>query len=102
MSDQHQVPGVVIQQQPQQSGGMVTTIAGGLFDAFKTSPMLLLIVILNIAFAGAASYYLLQMEKYRADDRHELADLLNKCLMQTVPIAYLQQQQQRGPGSTGP
>jgi hypothetical protein len=82
---------VIIQQQPA-ARGMVTTIAGDLFGAFQTSPILLLIVLLNIAFAGSAAYYLLQMEKYRADDRRALAALLDKCLMQTVPLTYLQQE----------
>lgn len=88
MADQ---PAPVIIQQPA-ARGMVTTIAGDMFDAFRTSPVLLLIVLLNVAFAGSAAYYLLEMEKYRADDRRALATLLDKCLMQTVPLAYLQQE----------
>lgn len=87
MTDQHPAPVVL-----QERGGVVAAISGDLFGAFKTSPILLLIVLLNIAFAGSAAYYLLQMEKYRADDRHALASLLEKCLMQTVPLTYLQQE----------
>jgi hypothetical protein len=79
-----QVPVIV---QPPARG--VIALGGDLLDALKTSPVVLLIVILNIAFAGAGAYYLLQVEAYRAGDRQALAKLLTECLTHTVPIEYL-------------
>jgi hypothetical protein len=66
--------------------------AGDVVDAFKTSPVLLLIVLLNGIFACAAGYYLLQVEHYRADDRKALFELLQQCTMRTVPLDYLNSQ----------
>jgi len=83
-----QPPAVRVEQQPA-GGGTVTTIAGGLFDAFKTSPVLLLIVILNGFFIGAAGYFLLKVEEYRAADRQSIAAMLDHCIAQTVPVDYL-------------
>lgn len=80
-----QVP-VIVQAAP--AAGVVG-LGVGVVDALKTSPVLLLIVILNMAFAFAGSYYLLQVEAYRAADRAALAGLLTKCLTETVPISYL-------------
>jgi len=82
-------PAVRVEQQPAGGGGTVTTIAGGLFDAFKTSPVLLLIVILNGVFVASAAYFLLQVEAYRAADRQAIATMLDKCIAQTVPVDYL-------------
>ena len=84
-------PGTVTvqQQQSPHGGGTITTIAGGVFDAFKTSPILLLIVILNMAFAGAGAYYLIQIEAYRAADRQSLTAMVDKCIGQSVPLEYL-------------
>lgn len=87
-------------QSPHGNGkGMVTSITSGVFDAFKTSPVLLLIVLLNMAFICSAAYYMLQVEAYRAKDREALGTLLGKCLTEAVPIDYLKYQQdmlQRG------
>lgn len=57
-----------------------TGIATGLIDAFKTSPVILLIVVLNMVFAGAAAYYLLHVEAYRAEDRRAIVGLIDKCI----------------------
>jgi hypothetical protein len=81
VSDQHPI---VVQQR-----GAVA-VAGDVVDAFKTSPVLLLIVLLNMAFCGAAAYYLLRVEDYRAADRVALFSLLEKCTMHTVPIEALE------------
>ena len=80
---------MVVQQQPSSHGGTITTVAGGLFDAFKTSPVLLLIVILNGFFVAAAGYFLLKVEEYRAADRQSIAAMLDHCIAQTVPVEYL-------------
>jgi hypothetical protein len=71
----------------QQSG--VVGVASGAIEALKTSPVLLLIVLLNMVFAVAAAYYLLQVESYRAADRHKVAEMLDKCIGNTVPMEYL-------------
>ena len=51
--------------------------------------MLLLIVLLNMAFAGGAGYYLVRIEDYRAQDRTALLALLEKCTLHTVPLEAL-------------
>ena len=90
-----QPPAVRVEQQPA-GGGTVTTIAGGLFDAFKTAPILLLIVLLNGFFVAAAAYFLLKVEEYRAADRQSIAAMLDHCIAQTVPVEYLLRSQIQG------
>ena len=72
----------------------ISAVAGDVVDALRTSPVLLLIVLLNMAFAGGAAYYLVHVEDYRAQDRTALLALLEKCTLHTVPLealpAYLQ------------
>jgi hypothetical protein len=80
---------------PQQHAGIVSSLSSGMFDAFKTSPVLLLIVILNMTFAGVAGYYLLKVEEYRAKDRESMSVLLSKCLTESVPVDYLRGLNQR-------
>lgn len=76
------------------SEATTSSAVAGVVDAVKTlPPVLLLIVLLNIAFAGVGGFYLLQVEAYRAADRQALASLLTKCLTETVPIDYLSRQQ---------
>jgi hypothetical protein len=75
---------------PPTSGGVVA-LGGDVVGALKTSPVLLLIVLLNMAFAGVGGYYLLQVEAYRAQERAALSSLLEKCLTQSVPTSYLQE-----------
>ena len=50
----------------------ISAVAGDVVDALRTSPVLLLIVLLNMAFAGGAAYYLVRVEDYRAQDRTAL------------------------------
>ena len=82
---------VMVSQQPHGNGrgGGITTIASGVLDALRTSPVLLLIVLLNMAFCGMGGYYLLQVEAYRAQDRAALSGLLSRCLTEAVPVDYL-------------
>jgi hypothetical protein len=58
-------------------------------DALKTSPAILLIVLLNMAFAGGAAYYLVTVENYRAAGTTRLLDLLEKCALHTIPLEAL-------------
>jgi hypothetical protein len=51
--------------------------------------VLLLIVLLNMAFAGAASYYLVNVENHRMVGVARLMDLLEKCTLHTVPLEAL-------------
>jgi hypothetical protein len=85
MAEQPAAPQPVIVQR----GGGITAIAGDAIDALKTSPVLLLIVLLNMAFAGAASYYLERQEERRGEGISALISLLDKCTMHTVPIEAL-------------
>jgi hypothetical protein len=45
----------------------ITGLGGEVIDALKTSPVLLLIVLLNMAFAGSAAYYLSNIENKRSE-----------------------------------
>src|SRR6185312_7595682 len=56
--------------------GAITTS----LDALKTSPVLLLIVLLNGFFCAAAGYYLLQVEAYRHVERRDVIDMLGRCM----------------------
>ena len=60
----------------------LTNIAGDVVGAFKTSPVLLLIVLLNMAFAGAASYFMVHLESWR----HEaMVTLMDRCIPRHAP-----------------
>ena len=74
-------------------GGTITTVAGGVIDALKTSPVLLLIVLLNAAFIFAAAYFLMLQEGYRATDRAKLIEMIDGCITKTVPMDFLLRQQ---------
>jgi len=52
-------------------------VAGGLLDVFRTSPVLLLIVLLNMAFAGAGGYVITQLEQQRHIERMAM---MERCL----------------------
>jgi hypothetical protein len=52
-------------------------VAGGLLDVFRTSPVLLLIVLLNAAFAGAGGYVIGQLESQRHIERMAM---MERCL----------------------
>lgn len=68
------------QQQHRPNG--VTGLAGDAIDALKTSPVLLLIVLLNMAFAGAAAYYLTGIENKRSEATKLILD---RCIPYASP-----------------
>ena len=71
MSD-HQQPQTVVQ-----AGGRVAeSIIGG----FTNAPVLLLIVVLNIAFVLAAAYYMAKQEENRINTANRITDLLRLCI----------------------
>jgi len=77
-------------------GTAQSTVVGalsGLLSDLKSAPILLMIVLLNMAFVSAGAWYLLKVEEYRAADRAALAGILDKCLGQSVPVEYLLRQQ---------
>lgn len=61
--------------------GGVVSVASGVVDALKTSPVILLIVLLNMAFAGGAAYYLATIENKRSE---AIKLILDRC----IPYAY--------------
>lgn len=75
---------------PTRRANGITAVAGDVVDALRTSPIILLIVLLNMAFAGGATYYLANQEEQRAQNVASLVALLEKCTMHTVPIEALQ------------
>jgi hypothetical protein len=60
-------------QPPRRNEGM-TDVALGVVDSLKTSPVILLIVLLNMAFAGSAAYYLTGIENKRAEATRLILD----------------------------
>jgi hypothetical protein len=66
--------------EPRHTG--VSGVAIDTINALKTSPVLLLIVLLNIAFAGGAAYYLTNIENKRSE---YLTMLLDRCLPSQHP-----------------
>lgn len=60
-----------------QAGGRVAeSIVGGL----TSTPLLLVLVLINSAFIGGAAWFLLQQEHYRHDERMMLGELLKYCI----------------------
>ena len=55
-------------------------------SALGTQPLLLVIVLLNIVFAVVGGYFLLQLEKYRADNLSKMIDVIKYCVSETVPV----------------
>jgi CDP-diacylglycerol pyrophosphatase len=55
----------------------VTSVATSAIDALKTSPVLLLIVLLNMAFAGSAGWYLASTENKRNE---AVRLILDRCI----------------------
>lgn len=61
--------------------GIAHGMTTGLFEAFKASPVLLLIVVLNAFFCAGATYYLLRSAEYRHMERQQEFDLLARCII---------------------
>jgi hypothetical protein len=49
-------------------------------ESLRASPLLLLVLLLNMLFVLAVGYYLLRLEQYRSEDRKTLMVMLDKCL----------------------
>lgn len=88
-------PRVYVQAAP--PSATIAGVASDAIGALRTSPVLLLIVLLNMVFATVGGYYLLQVEAYRAADRQALAGLLEKCIVHTVPIDFLDRPAAKSP-----
>lgn len=60
----------------------IVAVADDVIGALKASPVILLIVLLNCAFAGAASYFMVRLETFR----HEaMVTLLDRCIPKQPP-----------------
>lgn len=60
----------------------VTGVAGSAVDALRSSPTLLVMVLLNMAFLGAAAYYLRQQQ----DNAFRLvSEMFDRCLPEKPP-----------------
>lgn len=55
--------------------------------ALGTQPLLLVIVLLNMTFAGLAGYFMLQLEGYRAENLSAIIGLVRECVLNTAPLA---------------
>jgi hypothetical protein len=60
----------------------VITVASGAIDALKTSPILLVMVLLNCAFLGVAAYYLRTQQQSAFT---LVTKVLDRCLPDTPP-----------------
>jgi hypothetical protein len=67
------------------TNGGITGIATGTIDALKSSPILLVMVILNAAFLGAGSYYL---SKQQDDNSQVMIKIFDRCLPDVHQNAY--------------
>ncbi len=57
-----------------------TSVAAGVIGGLGGSPSLLGLILLNMAFIVGASWFLLQQEQYRHDERMLLGELLRECI----------------------
>jgi hypothetical protein len=60
----------------ERAAGVASAVVGG----FRDAPVLLLIVILNLAAMGAASYFLVRQDTSRQEANKELFGLLRSCI----------------------
>jgi len=78
-------PGAQPQPQPPQNILQAgTSVASGVIMGLGNSPLLLGIVLINTAFIVGASWFLLQLEAYRHDERVLLGELLRACIADEV------------------
>jgi len=54
--------------------------------ALGAQPLMLTVVLLNVVFAGVGGYFLLQLEKYRAENLQALIELVRSCVLETAPL----------------
>lgn len=59
--------------------------ASRVIGSLSGTPVLMLIILLNIAMIGTAGWFLLQQEHYRHAERLKLAELLEVCLRKEGP-----------------
>jgi hypothetical protein len=74
-------------------------VASGLLDVFRTSPVLLLIVLLNAAFAGAGAYVIAQLESQRHIERMAM---MERCLPDVNLHLHLRQGEAPAGGHAAP
>jgi hypothetical protein len=65
-----------------QAGAAVATDVVG---TLGTQPLLLVLVLLNMVFAGVAGVFLLKLEEYRANSALALIELMRACILDTNP-----------------
>lgn len=61
----------------------VVQLASDAVAGLKSTPGLLMLVILNGCFCAAGAWFLIAQENYRHVERMELAALLNRCVTPT-------------------
>ena len=54
--------------------------------ALGAQPLMLTVVLLNVVFASVGGYFLLQLEKYRAENLQALIELVRSCVLETAPL----------------
>jgi hypothetical protein len=64
---------------------LLRTVAGDTIGALGAQPVLLLIVILNMIFAGMGGWFFTTLERYRHDERSQIIGLLARCDMPDHP-----------------
>lgn len=66
-----------------QRPGTMTGVAIGVVDALRTSPVILLIVLLNMAFVLGGAYYLTGIENKRNE---AMRLILDRCIPHAQPL----------------
>jgi uncharacterized protein HemX len=64
----------------------ITGVATETIGALKSSPILIVMVVLNVAFLGAASFYL---SKQQDDTSQVTIQILQRCLPDVHPEAFV-------------
>jgi hypothetical protein len=73
---------------PQTSLQLGAQSLGHVTAALGAQPLLLVIVLLNMTFAGIAGYFMLSLEKYRAANTTQLIGLMESCILYTAPTRH--------------
>lgn len=64
----------------------ISGIANNAIDALKNSPVLMLVILLNVVFVISFGYYLMKAEQHQAEYRQSALLIMEKCILQTTPI----------------
>jgi hypothetical protein len=68
---------------PQNTTEAVSAVAGGVITALRSSPVMVLVLVLNMLMVSGAIYYLVRFEQFRHSEREQLYKILHACTTKT-------------------